>query len=77
MAPILETMCVKFHPNRPSRLGCRARTHTHMHTHTHIHAHAYLHSRAAGINEIAEPDASVAVYPALLKSGRARVLLTT
>ena len=39
-------------------------THTRIHTHTHIYTHA--HKRTAGINEIAEPDASAAVYPALL-----------
>ena len=39
----------------------RTLTHTHMHIHTHTHEH----NRAAGIIEIAEPDASAAVYPAL------------
>ena len=37
--------------------------HTHRQTHTHMHTHAL--KRAAGINRIAEPDASAAVYPAL------------
>ena len=37
-------------------------TNTHACAHTQIHAH----KRVAGINEIAEPDASAAVYPALL-----------
>ena len=36
----------------------------HTHSLTHIYTHA--HKRAAGINKIAEPDASVAVYLALL-----------
>ena len=30
-AHVLETICVKFHQNRPSRLGCRAVTHTQTH----------------------------------------------
>ena len=40
-------------------------THTHMHTHTLTHIYTHAHKRAAGINRIAEPDASAAVYPAL------------
>ena len=37
----------------------------HTRTHTHARTHAHAHKRAAGINEIAEPDASAVVYPAL------------
>ena len=43
----------------------RARTHTHAHAHTRARTHAQAHKHAAGIDEIAEPDASAAVYPAL------------
>ena len=46
---------------RNSKTHTRARALTHAHTHAHTHEH----NRAAGINEIAEPDASAAVYPAL------------
>ena len=42
-------------------------SHTHTHTHTHIYTHA--HKSATGINEIAEQDASAAVYPALFVAG--------
>ena len=38
-AHVLETICVKFHQNRPSRLGCRADTdrQTYVHIHTDRH----------------------------------------
>ena len=39
--------------------------HTHARAHTHARTHAHAHKRAAGINEIAVPDASAAWYPAL------------
>ena len=45
-----------------------ARTHAHTHTDTHIHTHTHTHKRAAEINEIAELDASAAVYPALFNA---------
>ena len=31
----IEMICVNFHQNRTSCLGCSADTHTHRHTHTH------------------------------------------
>ena len=34
LAHVLETICVKFHQNRPSRLGCRAETDRQTDTHT-------------------------------------------
>ena len=46
---------------RNSKTHTRAR----IHTRTHTHARAHSHKCAAGIDEIAEPDASAAVYPAL------------
>ena len=39
---------------------------THTHTHTLMHIDTHAHKRAAGINKKAKPDASAAVYPALL-----------
>ena len=44
-----------------ARAYTRARTNAHART----HAHMSTHKCAAGIDEIAEPDASGAVYPAL------------
>ena len=51
---------VRAHLNKFGRQTIDASS-SRVHTHTHKHAH----KRAAGINEIAEPDASAAVYPAL------------
>ena len=33
LAHVLETICVMFHLNWPSRLGCGAVAHTHTHRH--------------------------------------------
>ena len=61
---------------RPKRVNGAAmttdsetRTHTHTHTYTHTLTltviYTHVHKRAAGINDIAELDASAAVYSAL------------
>ena len=41
-----------------------SKTHTHARIHTRTHTHARTHKCAAGIDEIAEPDTSAAMYPA-------------
>ena len=48
-----------------ARAYLRARIHTRTHKRARTHAHMSTHKCAAGIDEIAEPDASAAVYPAL------------
>ena len=40
---ILESICVNFHQNWTSCLGCSAETHRH--THRHTHTHTYRHPR--------------------------------
>ena len=76
MSERTSTSCVDFIVIlpivRPKRVNgatmttdSETRTLTHTYTHTLTLIYTHVHKRAAGINEIAESDASMAVYLAL------------
>ena len=50
---------------KDSQTHTRTHTRTHTHTRTLKHVYTHAHKHAAGINAIAEPNASAAMYLAL------------